>query len=81
MIWYYLILFVGSLLTAVLSAFHLPLITQLPFGMDDALVSAVGYFNFMREKLPFMNVIFTVFLVYMGFKVTLFILKQFRVLK
>jgi hypothetical protein len=79
MIWYYAILFTGNMLTAVLSAFHLPIVRTLPYGMDEALTNAVGYFNFIRDKVPFVNVIFIAFLVYLGFKVTLFFLRHFRI--
>ncbi len=81
MIWYYLILFVGNLLTAVIGAFHIPLVTQLPFGMDGYLTSAVGYFNFIRYSVPPIDIIFTCTMVYFSFKALIFALKQFRIYK
>ena len=81
MIWYYLILFVGSLLSAVLGAFHVPLVTTLPFGMDGALTSAMGYFYFIEQNVPSLAVIFNCAMVYISFKGLIFALKQFRIYK
>jgi len=81
MIWYYIILFVGSLLTAVIGAFHVPLVTTLPFGMDTALSSAIGYFNFIAQSVPPIGIIFNCTLVFLSFKVLIFALKQFRIFK
>ncbi len=81
MIWYYLILFIGNLLNAVIGALHIPIITQLPFGMDGYLSDAVSYFNFIRYNVPPINVIFVCTMTYLSFKTLIFALKQFRLYK
>jgi len=47
MIWYYLLLFVSNLLNGVVTALHIPKITELPFGADAAMTTAFGYINYI----------------------------------
>jgi len=77
MIWYYIILFITNVFNAVFS--FLPKVTQLPFGADAFLLTAVGYFNFVVYLVPPLGVMMQVFLAYMGFKVTLVILNLLKI--
>jgi len=77
MIWYYLILFVTSVLTAVFS--FLPKVEELPFGADAFLVSMVGYYNSAAEIIPWLSIIMSAFLFYLGFRVSLVILSLLKI--
>jgi len=77
MIWYYMILFITNVFNAVFS--FLPKVTELPFGADAFLLTAVGYFNFVAYLVPPLGVVMQVFLAYTGFRLTLVILSLFRI--
>ena len=67
MIWYYLLLFIGSLLTAAFS--WVPKVTELPLGMDDVLVMSVGYFRAVLDMLPWLAYLWSMLLWYLGFRI------------
>jgi len=79
MIWYYLFTFFGNFLTAMFS--FLPRVDELPLGMDSALSQAVGGFKAFMEIFPPLEVIFTAFMWYLGFRIVILTLKIFRILK
>jgi len=79
MIWYYLLLFFGSVLTAAFS--WLPVVETLPLGMDDALTAMMGYFNEIKVLIPWLAIVFTAFMWYLGFRVTLLTLRLLRVIR
>lgn len=79
MIWYYIILFITSILTAAFS--WLPAVEELPLGMDDALTTAIGYFYAIMDLLPWLAVVFTAFMWYLGFRITLLTLRLLRVIR
>jgi len=75
MIWYYLILFITSLLNAVFS--WLPTVEVLPLGMDSALTTSVGYFRGLMSIFPPFETLFIVAFWYLSFKLVLVVLKFF----
>jgi len=81
MIWYYLLLFFGGFFSGVMNALHIPLVQTLPFGMDTALYTAIGYFNFIAQNVPPILIIFNCVMVYLSYKVLIFALRQFRIFK
>jgi len=81
MIWYYLVLFFGNLFAAVLAAFDVPKVEVLPFGIDSALISGVGYVHAL-SPLPWWMIDFMTYgLYFMSFLGLMWLLKTFRVLK
>jgi len=78
MIWYYILLFFGSVLTAAFS--WLPVVETLPLGMDSALELAFGYFNVVMGLIPWLGTLYTAFIWYLGYKITVLILQVMRVL-
>lgn len=79
MIWYYVLLFFGSVLTAVFS--FLPTVSTLPLGMDAALTAMIGYLNTIKVLVPWLAVIFTALMWYLGFRVTLLTLRLLRIIR
>jgi len=55
---------------------HIPKIEELPLGIDGYLITAIGYFRAFMEIFPPLEVMFTAFLWYMGFKLTLVVLRN-----
>jgi len=79
MIWYYVVLFFGSVLTAAFS--FLPTVDLLPLGMDTALSNAVGYFNSVKSLVPWLAAVMTVAMWYLGFRITLLTLRLLRIIR
>lgn len=77
MIWYYLMTFFGNLVNAVFA--FLPVVDELPFGMDDALTTAMGYFNYITTFFPFLQTLINVVLIYVSYKVLLIVLNVFKI--
>jgi len=76
MIWYYILTFFGNMINATLS--FLPEVTELPFGMDEILVNAVGYFRQFMSYFPPLQVMFTAFMIYISFRLLLVVLRLFK---
>lgn len=68
-----LIVAVIAILNA-LTAF-LPSVTTLPYGMDGYLIEAIGYWNSFIGIFPPFQDVFNAFCVYLGFRVTLMLLR------
>lgn len=81
MIWFYVITFLDKFLSAMLDTFRIPIITELPLGMDSAVSSGFGYFKEFMTLYPPIAIIFNAFIWYMGFKLVLLILRNIPVLK
>ena len=79
MIWYYILYAILNFLNFAISA--LPRVEVLPLGMDEALTTAVTYFKSFMEIFPPFQIIYTAFMFYMGFRITLLVLKLFRVIR
>lgn len=79
MIWYLLALFVTKL--SEIAFGWLPRVEELPLGMDDYLSSAITSFKAFAEIFPPLEVVFTAFLWYLGFKMTLFTLRALHVFR
>lgn len=62
-----------SLIGGVLA--FLPVVTTLPFGIDDALSTTMGYWNTFANFLPPLAFLFQMTLWYLGFRVILMGLK------
>lgn len=75
MIIYYLLVAVGTILSAFTS--WLPIVEELPLGMDNALSTAVGWIRYLQTVLWPLNVIIACFLWYAAFKVSLMVIKLF----
>jgi len=79
MIWYYVLMFFGSVLTAVFS--FLPVVDTLPLGMDEALSDMIGYLNAVKDLVPWIGFMFSVAMWYLSFKLTLLTLRLMRVIR
>lgn len=79
MIWYYLLMFFGSVLTAAFS--FLPVVETLPFGIDEAMLNMVGYFNAAKAIIPWLPTLFAAFMFYVGFRITLMTLHLLRIIR
>jgi len=66
---------VVAFLGGILSFF--PAVTELPFGIDGYLTTAVGYFQRIEMIFPPLGILMTMFLIYIGFRITLLALKLF----
>lgn len=73
MIPYYLLLGLGTVLTALFS--FLPRVTVLPWGIDGWLSSGVGMFDSIVQGFPLFGTVMQAFLLYLGFRLTLKVLK------
>lgn len=78
MIWYYILLFVLTLLTAAFS--WLPKVTTIPF-VDGFLTTGIGYFNFVASYIPPLEIIFQGFMFIIGFKLILMTLRLLRIIR
>lgn len=79
MIWYWMLLAVGSLLNIMFS--FLPRVTELPWGVETWLVNGVHMFNAFKDIFPPLGVLFTAFLAYLSFRVTLLTLRLLRIIR
>lgn len=79
MIWTFLLSFIVDVIDVFLS--WLPEVTTLPLGMDEALTTAIGYVNSIREILPFLDLMFTAFAWYLAFLVILLLLRLLRIIR
>jgi len=52
-----------------------PVVTTLPFGMDSALTTAIGYVNSFFNDFPLLLIVWHMTLWYLGIRVFLLILK------
>jgi len=77
MIWYYIVYFWGNVLNSMFS--FLPVVDTLPLGMDSVLSTAVGYFRGLMSIFPPLEVVFTAFLIYVSFRVSLILLNVFKI--
>lgn len=80
MIWYFLSLFIISIVGGLFDLLHIPIVTTLPWGIDENLVSAVGYFHAFGEVLWWMEDFFIYGMIYFGFLATMKILRFFRLI-
>lgn len=75
MIWYYLLVGIGTILSFLFS--WLPNVEELPLGMDTAILTATTYFRSFMEIFPPFQVVLTAFLWYIAFKFSMIILNLF----
>jgi len=80
MIWYYIIVFISSLFGAIFSLISFK-VTTLPLGMDSALSTALGYFRAFEAIMPPIALMFTALMWYISFRILLWTLKFFRILR
>lgn len=78
MIWYYLMSFFGNMLNLMFS--WLPRVEELPLGIDGYLSTAVSSFKAFSEVFPPLQVIYTAFMWYLGFRITILTLKLLRII-
>lgn len=55
----------------------MPVVTTLPFGVDSAMVTVVGYAKTVMELIPPIQVVFNFFMLYLGFRFGLLVFKVF----
>lgn len=55
----------------------LPSGLELPWGLDGIMIMAVGYFNAFVQIFPPLGIVVQAFLIYIGFKLGIMILKLF----
>lgn len=55
----------------------LPVVTELPFGTDEYFATGIGFFNRITELVPILSVVVEVFLLYIGFRITVIIIRFF----
>lgn len=81
MIWQYILSFISRMVQAVFDALNIPIVDQLPLGMDGYLSTAVQSFKAFAEIMPILGVVFNAFMFYLGFRVTLLTLRLLRVIR
>lgn len=81
MIWYYLITFFSKFLSAIFATLHIPVVEELPLGIDGYLTTTMGYFREFSTLFPPLGVVFTAFMFYFGFRTTLLVLRLLRVIR
>jgi len=57
------------------NVFGLSQITELPWGIDDVLTTGIGGYHALATYFPPLNVVMTAFIIYIGFRVVLMILR------
>lgn len=75
MIFNFILQFFVTFINAVFSI--LPQITELPFGLDSILTTAVQIFNGAMTTIPYLQIVWTCFLWLMGFEIFLYTMKLF----
>lgn len=75
MIIFWLITFVISIISFIFYPF--PTITEIPWGVDSFLVNGVGYFKALMEFFPPLSTVFSAFMIYIGFRVSIIVLRFF----
>lgn len=53
----------------------LPIIEELPWGMDAVITNAVGGLKYLSIYLPFLNTVLTAFIIYLAFRIVLKVLR------
>lgn len=66
-----------NVLVWILSVFTIwfPVVTQLPFGLDSYFQSAFSVIYVLAEYFPPLQTVITAFIIYIGFRILLFIVK------
>jgi len=54
-----------------------PTVTELPWGVDGYLTTGVGLYYRLADLVPILSVVMDVFLIYIGFKLSMIILRVF----
>lgn len=55
----------------------LPTVEELPWGLDDLWQTSVASFKAFIEVFPPLQIVFSAFLIYLGFRLTLILIKIF----
>lgn len=55
----------------------LPTADTLPWGLDDIWTDAIAYFKGFTELFPPMEIVFQAFMIYLGFRLLLIVVKIF----
>jgi len=55
----------------------MPIVTELPWGIDEGLTTVVGYARTVMELIPPIQVVFNFFMLYLGFRLGLLVFKIF----
>lgn len=71
--------FVIQALVYVVSLFlaPFPIITELPWGMDNFLASGMGYYRNLMAFFPPFSTVLTAFLLYLAFRLSIIVLRFF----
>jgi hypothetical protein len=69
------------LLTIIIAVFQvffnfMPVVTELPYGIDAILVEGMGYLSFLMEVFPPLSTMLTGFIVVLGFKLGMMVVKM-----
>jgi len=75
MIFSFILLAVTSFLSFVFAMF--PTVTELPWGVDNFVVSGVGYYKALMHFFPPFSTVLNAFLIYIGFRLGILILRFF----
>lgn len=75
MILFFILTFLLTSVSFIFSA--LPTVTVLPWGIDEFLVSGMGQFRSLMEFFPPFATVLSAFLVYIGFRLTIILLRFF----
>lgn len=62
------------------SVLHLPIITELPWGIDSVLVNGLGGYRAMAVFFPPLTVVMTAFIIYLGFRIVVMVIKAIPVI-
>jgi len=77
MIWYYLALFIGSIFTFFFS--FLPIVEELPWGVDEFLTNAIGMYNSLTVFIPFLSHILIATTIFLGYRIVMATLNVFKI--
>jgi len=75
MIIFFVLTFILTIVSFIFAPF--PTISELPWGIDSVMVSGVSGFKYLAELYPPFSTVLTAFLVYIGFRVGIILLRFF----
>ncbi len=81
MIWYYLLIAWNNVIVSFFGLFGLNPVTELPFGMDSYLSIVMGYLRSFFIIFPPASDLFVAVMIYLGFKVIMWSLRLFRIIR
>jgi len=75
MIIYFLLVALVYVVSLIFAVF--PTVTELPWGVDNFMTAGVGYYKLMAESYPPFLTFFNAFVIYLGFRLSIIVLRFF----